>query len=202
MTPATTHPLVSAWLRDLELMLHGVEPGERAEVLAGVHEHLDATLPPGSTDADVRRVLADLGSPESVADEAYAGRPPLPPAQAPRPSTWPAALAVAINALCLALLLVPVAFGALHAAEVLMALPIVALPWFVVCLLTSTSTRWTSREKAASMGLLPATVLALSLVVWLMMSLIGPHLVNLVPTLAVLGTASWVLVRLGRSAAR
>ena len=52
------------------------------------------------------------------------------------------------------------------------------------------------------MGLLPATVLALSLVVWLMMSLIGPHLVNLVPTLAVLGTASWVLVRLGRSAAR
>ena len=52
------------------------------------------------------------------------------------------------------------------------------------------------------MGLLPATILALSLVVWLMMSLIGPHIINLVPTLAVLGTASWVLVRLGRSALR
>lgn len=202
MTPATTHPLVAAWLRDLELMLHGVEPGERAEVLAGVHEHLDVTLPPGSTDADVRRVLADLGSPESVADEAYAGRPPGGPAQVARPSAWPAALAIAVNALCLVLLLVPVAFGALHAAEVLMALPIVALPWFIVCLLTSTSTRWTSREKAASMGLLPATILALSLVVWLMMSLVGPHLINLVPTLAILGTASWVLVRLGRSASR
>ncbi|MFW5475101.1 HAAS signaling domain-containing protein [Knoellia sp. CPCC 206450] len=74
MTPATTHPLVAAWLRDLDLLLHGVEPGERAEVLAGVHEHLDATLPPGSSDADVRRVLADLGSPQSVADETYAGQ--------------------------------------------------------------------------------------------------------------------------------
>ncbi|GGB83413.1 hypothetical protein N798_05210 [Knoellia flava TL1] len=202
MTPATTHPLVAAWLRDLELMLHGVEPGERAEVLAGVHEHLDATLPPGSTDADVRRVLADLGSPESVADEAYAGRPPLAVTPSHPGSPLPAMVAVAVNALCIVLLLLPVLFGALHAAEILMALPIVALPWVVVSVLTATSTRWTSREKAAAIGLLPATILALSLVVWLMMALIGPHIVNLVPTLAILGTASWVLVRLGRSALR
>ena len=111
-------------------------------------------------------------------------------------------VAVAVNALCIVLLLLPVLFGALHAAEILMALPIVALPWVVVSVLTATSTRWTSREKAAAIGLLPATILALSLVVWLMMALIGPHIVNLVPTLAILGTASLVLVRLGRSALR
>ena len=52
MSAHTTHPLVDAYLRDLELLLHGVEPGERAEVLAGVREHLDGRLgrtPPMST---------------------------------------------------------------------------------------------------------------------------------------------------------
>ena len=75
MSSSTTHPLTGAWLRDLELLLHGIDPGERAEVLAGVREHLDGSLPPEATDDDVRRVLADLGSPQAVADEAYAGRP-------------------------------------------------------------------------------------------------------------------------------
>lgn len=77
MTSAVTHPLVSAYLRDLERLLGGIDAGERAEVLAGVHEHLDVTLPPGASDDDVRHTLAELGSPQSVADEAYAGRPPL-----------------------------------------------------------------------------------------------------------------------------
>lgn len=89
MTSTLTHPLVSAYLRDLELLLHGVDPGERAEVLAGVHEHLDASLVPGASDEDVRRSLAELGSPQSVADEAYAGRtssaPPSPSLGHPRP---------------------------------------------------------------------------------------------------------------------
>jgi len=90
MTSAVTHPLVSAYLHDLELLLHGVDPGERAEVLAGVHEHLDASLAPGVSDDEVRRSLAELGSPQSVADEAYAGRPApaasSPPLERTRPS--------------------------------------------------------------------------------------------------------------------
>lgn len=91
MTSALSHPLVSAYLRDLELLLHGVEPGERAEVLAGVHEHLDTSLTPSASDEDVRRSLAELGSPQSVADEAYAGRStpasasPAPARQRPGP---------------------------------------------------------------------------------------------------------------------
>lgn len=50
MTSMLTHPLITACLRDPELLLHGVEPGERAEVLAGVHEHLDASLATGASD--------------------------------------------------------------------------------------------------------------------------------------------------------
>ena len=106
MTSALSHPLVSAYLRDLELLLHGVEPGERAEVLAGVHEHLDTSLAPSASDEDVRRSLAELGSPQSVADEAYAGRPApasvAPPR--PRPNPWPAHIANVINGLSLTLL--------------------------------------------------------------------------------------------------
>lgn len=85
MSPQITHPLVDSYLRDLELLLHGVEPGERAEVLAGVHEHLDGSLAPGADDSAVRAALAELGPPQAIADEAYAGRPPAPPASPPRP---------------------------------------------------------------------------------------------------------------------
>lgn len=84
MTAPVTHPLVASWLRDLEHLLHGIDPGDRVEVLAGVREHLDASLPVGASDDEVRRTLAELGSPQAVADEAYAGRPasvrPLAPA--------------------------------------------------------------------------------------------------------------------------
>ncbi|MFW5469261.1 HAAS signaling domain-containing protein [Knoellia sp. CPCC 206435] len=76
MTTPVSHPLVDAYLRDLDRLLHGVDPGERAEVLAGVHEHLEVSLGPDASDDDVRRTLAELGSPQSVADEAYAGRTP------------------------------------------------------------------------------------------------------------------------------
>ncbi|MFW5469260.1 hypothetical protein ACOCJ4_04355 [Knoellia sp. CPCC 206435] len=47
MTTPVGHPLVDAYLRDLELLLDGVDPGERAEVLAGVHEHLEVSLASG-----------------------------------------------------------------------------------------------------------------------------------------------------------
>jgi hypothetical protein len=76
MTAPTTHPLAAAYLRDLELLLHGVDPGERAEVLAGVREHLEGTTGPNASDDDVRAALAELGPPQAIADEAYAGRSP------------------------------------------------------------------------------------------------------------------------------
>lgn len=78
MTAPTTHPLAAAYLRDLELLLHGVDPGERAEVLAGVREHLEGAVGSGASDDEVRAALAELGPPQAIADEAYAGRSPQP----------------------------------------------------------------------------------------------------------------------------
>ncbi|GAA4110929.1 hypothetical protein GCM10022415_04900 [Knoellia locipacati] len=204
MTPATTHPLAAAWLRDLELLLHGVDPGERAEVLAGVHEHLDASLRRDASEDDVRRVLTELGSPQSVADEAYAGRPATVVVPSPRrpASPWTAVLATAGNAFALLLLLPLVTFGISAASSLLFAFPVFVLPWLVVCVLTAMSARWNPREKAISALVIPTTVVAVTLVIGIMMALIGPHPVNLVPTLAVLGAALCVLVRLGRSALR
>ena len=109
MTADTTHPLAAAYLRDLELLLHGIEPGERAEVLAGVREHLAAVAGPGATDDEVRAALAELGPPQAIADEAYAGRPAVvvlagAPAAARRPAlsgTWVPVVVGVLLGLCL-----------------------------------------------------------------------------------------------------
>jgi hypothetical protein len=82
----------TAYLDDLARMLADLDPGTRDEVLAGVREHLDATLAehpddPGAVDAAILR----LGPPERVAAEARADAPatPLGPgtagSTAPRP---------------------------------------------------------------------------------------------------------------------
>ncbi len=76
MSPRTSHPIAEAYLTDLHRLLGGLPPEEREEVLAGVREHLDAVLSESKGDDDaVRRALAELGPPQAVADEAYAGLP-------------------------------------------------------------------------------------------------------------------------------
>jgi uncharacterized membrane protein len=127
MSSHTTHPLVGSYLRDLELLLHGIEPGERAEVLAGVREHLDGSLAAGADDASVRAVLAELGPPQAIADEAYAGRP-APAAMRTNPSQWQAVTACGLNALGLLL----TAFSTLWAmgpSIVIESAMVFALPW-------------------------------------------------------------------------
>lgn len=73
----TTHQLVAGYLDDLSRMLGDLDPADRAEVLAGVREHVEASLAgrPGAGEADIRAVLAELGPPDAVAREAYADRP-------------------------------------------------------------------------------------------------------------------------------
>lgn len=86
MTPGTTHPLVAAYLAELDRLLAGIEPRERADVMLGVREHLDSALgATGGDDQTVRDALAELGPPQLVADEAYAGRQPT-TAASPRPA--------------------------------------------------------------------------------------------------------------------
>lgn len=85
---STTHR-TAAYLDDLARMLADLDPDERADVLDGVRDHVDAAL--GSLDrepsaADVDHVLAELGSPGDVAREALAGRAPRVTAAAAPPS--------------------------------------------------------------------------------------------------------------------
>jgi hypothetical protein len=60
--PHTVHPLVARYLQDLDVLLRGIEPVERAEVVEGVREHIEASLHrTARTDADVRPALAKAG---------------------------------------------------------------------------------------------------------------------------------------------
>lgn len=205
MSTPVTHPLVGAYLRDLEMLLHGIEPGERAEVLAGVDEHLEVSLGPEASDDDVRRALAELGSPQSVADEAYAGRP-APAAPSPavpirrRPSPWLAHVACLVNALMLAVVAM---FGLVqpHVMEWFSLLFLFPIPWISLVVLTSMAEVWSSSEKFRSILLIPATIITLGLTTSLITALVGWHDVPLrLTSLAVLAAAVWALVGLVRSA--
>ena len=200
MSPQTTHSLVDAYLHDLELLLHGIEPGERAEVLAGVREHLDGSLAPGADDASVRAVLAELGPPQAIADEAYAGRPGLAPAPATQ-SQWQGVTASAINALGL-LLIVFSTWWAMGPSTVIESGMLFAVPWCATFVLSMLAQTWTSRQRLASALLFPATLLGAGALIALMLALVGPAFFNLIPIVALLAVAAVVLVRLTKAALR
>jgi uncharacterized membrane protein len=200
VSPQTTHPLVDAYLRDLELLLHGIEPGERAEVLAGVREHLDSSLAPDADEASVRTALAELGPPQAIADEAYAGRPGLVPTRTTR-SQWQAVTACAINALGLLL----IAFSTVWAMGPSMVVEsglLFGLPWCAALALSMLAQTWTPRQRLASALLYPATLLGMGALMALMLALVGPAFFNLIPTVALLAVALVVLVRLTKAALR
>lgn len=79
---------VSSYLDDLARMLADLDPADRDEVLAGVREHLDATLAEHPDDpAAVDAALLRLGPPERVAAEARAElAPPTPSSPKPLPA--------------------------------------------------------------------------------------------------------------------
>jgi len=123
----TQHPLVSQYLDDLSRMLHHLPPGDRAEVLAGVREHIEAGLAErrATTVGDVSAVLAELGPPEDVARAAYEsghgpGLPTNPYAVAPPLPAQPVRLPISDRRW------VPVVVAILQAIAMLLAM-IVAL---------------------------------------------------------------------------
>ncbi|WP_265522685.1 HAAS signaling domain-containing protein [Oerskovia flava] len=142
-TSPATHA-VDAYLDELARMLAHADPVERADVLGGVREHVDARLaelgrPP--TEADVTAVLTALGPPEQVAGEASAGAPaPFAPRRK-RPGTLTGTWVPLVTTLALFL-------GFLGSALVL---PWVV--WLVGAVLLGVSTLWTVREKVLGIGL-------------------------------------------------
>ncbi|GHG49428.1 hypothetical protein GCM10011331_11980 [Flavimobilis marinus] len=100
-TAMNKHPLVEAYLADLDRALRGSDPRERAETLASITEHLDEALGNApSTDA-VRQVLAELGPVDAIA----ASTTPAEPHHAAQPPRWLPALSLAMAGASLALLL-------------------------------------------------------------------------------------------------
>lgn len=195
MTAETTHPLAAAYLRDLELLLHGIEPGERAEVLAGVREHLDAVAGPVATDDDVRAALAELGPPQAIADEAYAGRPatvvlttaaPAAPRRPALSGTWVPVVVGVLLGLCVVWTLFTTGFRSgftatsvdggpevvtgygLHPLEVLV-LGVVGGIWLLLpcVVVVAASQLWTRGEKARLILLTPAISIVLGVPPWI-----------------------------------
>lgn len=186
MSPQTTHPLVARYLAELDGLLHGIDPLERAEVVMGVHEHVESALEgTARTEADVRAALDEVGPATAVAEEAYAGRPV--PASSPQPATsrpWlPTTVAVLQG---LALSLVVLTYGTLGAfvststsrsdgdlvvtdrdyvGSVLdaVALMVAASPfWLLAVVLVAVTALWTHRESAALMVLVPGCAVLLT----------------------------------------
>lgn len=69
--------LIEGYLEDLARRLEGLPDEDRMEVLDGVREHIDSALADRSdpSEPEIQAVLAEVGPPETVAREAYAGRP-------------------------------------------------------------------------------------------------------------------------------
>lgn len=120
----TKHPLVEAYLADLDRALQGTDPRERAETIAAVAEHIDDALTSDPDAASVRRVLSDLGPVEAIAATAEpAATPPAPGAHGAR---WLPAVSLVMAGAGLALLVInpflaiPLALSALVIAVVLL----------------------------------------------------------------------------------
>jgi uncharacterized membrane protein len=202
MNAAISHPLAAAYLRDLEMLLHGLDPGARTEVLTGVREHLSIALGPDADGDQVQAALAELGSPQSIADEAYADqRPTGPPAPSLPPPRWQAITASALNGAGLAYMAL-ISSVALSPADVLGAAPMFALPWVAVITLSLVSPAWNARQMGTSIGLWPATLLGVALLGGASFAVFGPSLINVIPVLAVFAAAAWILVRLARQGMR
>jgi len=186
----TSSPLVADYLARLDLLLGGIDPAERQDVLAGVSEHLEAALAAtDGSEAATRGVLAELGSPEAVAEEAYAGRPPAATFRAPTSVLDRAWLPIVVVVLQTIALVVLIGFVAGSASVVetgsattdsaghttyqttqtwngsvgpaLAGLLITFWLWLPAWLLVGLTGLWTSREKVAQIALLPVAALAL-----------------------------------------
>ena len=71
-----THPLAEDYLRRLERAARVLPRRQREELLAEIRSHLDAGLPPDPTEADVRNLLDELGTPAEIVAAAQPDRPP------------------------------------------------------------------------------------------------------------------------------
>lgn len=216
----------AAYLDDLARMLSDVEPGARDEVLAGVREHLEATLAEHPDDPHaLDAALLRLGPPERVAAAARADLG-VAPAAAPSPPPHPAArrhprrtrvaATVSLALLALPVLLALVARVVIevvgsghaellggaglwpHVTEALALLPVLFVPWLVAVVVAVVGPTPTGRTKAWLVLLGPAASLAV-----LVATLLGdPGSFGTPASLIPLAAVAVGLARTGRQAWR
>jgi hypothetical protein len=199
-----THPLVDAYLERLDALLHGASASTRSEVLAGVREHLHDSLATSADEKKVRQVLTELGTPEQIADEAYAIEPPTTPTTdttsdaRPRDRRWLPSLVMVIG-LVIVLFLALFTATAPHVSELFFVLLYPPLwPAFVVLVLVARG--WSGSEKAVLIGVLPAScalVAVVASVTWGIGPQVGSAASITALTVAVIVSAG-VLIVLGR----
>jgi hypothetical protein len=63
----TAHPLVERYLRDLCEALRDLPRRQRDELVAEIASHIEQTLPPDASDAEVLTALDRMGEPEQIA---------------------------------------------------------------------------------------------------------------------------------------
>ncbi|GAA2019972.1 hypothetical protein JL107_17590 [Nakamurella flavida] len=99
MTALLEHPLIAAYLADLDRALAGTDPIERADIVAGVREDLTERLSGGRDPSpdEIRAALGVLGPVDRIAAAATPA-PPLTPAPSPagNPTAGPLLLAGAL----------------------------------------------------------------------------------------------------------
>ncbi|MEV7962006.1 HAAS signaling domain-containing protein [Oerskovia paurometabola] len=158
-----THPLIDAYLTDLERALADADPRERAETLTTVREHITESLGDAPDGARVAQTLAGLGPVELIAAEATPATPTATPT-APA-TTVPAAdhdLWVPRVALTAAVLSVPlVVLNFLLAAPIAIACLVVAIVHL--------------RRRSPQRGLLQATLVASGLTLLATFALLVSH---------------------------
>ena len=165
-------------------------------MLEGVREHITSALANRAdvTESDVRAVLAELGPPSSVAEEAYATRPVSAPQKAPWASrTWvPPVVAIALGATLLFATIAVSGLAGYSSSEActgdggctqgaiafngvfgpaLVSLVAVSWLWLPTSALIAASTLWTRLEKLALVLLVPGLLVAFAVLVelgWLL----------------------------------
>lgn len=134
-----TTDAISVYLDDLGRMLAHLDPAERADVLGGVREHVDASLAElghAPSDQEVATILASLGAPEDVARVA-AGTPKV-----SRPDGGASSRPALTGAW-----VAPVVFGLALVGIVGAPLLLPGVLWLAAAVLLGASPLWTSNEK-------------------------------------------------------
>jgi len=70
MTASTLPPLATEWLDRLRAAAGQLPASEQADLVSEIEAHLAESIPPGASEAEVRKALDRLGTPEEIVAEA------------------------------------------------------------------------------------------------------------------------------------